>query len=381
MEKPRLMPMPPKAEEPPELLPPEESFLPKISLALVLAVLILIIIGAGGWLVYPYWQQLQTDLSNMRTQLGSAQQEQQKLAGQLQQAIALSAQHEQVLARQGDLAKQQIDFIARQEQSFSRQEQAIADARQSMARREQSLTQAMDEVRLLAGKPDKRWMVAEAEYLLDLAAQRLTLAHDPQTASAALQHARMRLQATGEPRWYPVVQQIERDLNQLSQVRIPDLQPLTAQLDQLKQQASQLPLAGPALQTAAPAASQDESQEASLDTLGDNLWNALKQSVRIQHRDQSVLALTTPEQGVLIRQNLELMLEGARLALVQRNQAMLQDSLQRARQWVSGQFDGQNAATQSWLANADQLAQQTLLPELPDISRALDMLRTEQALP
>lgn len=109
-------------------------------------------------------------------------------------------------------------------------------------------------------------------------------------------------------------------------------------------------------------------------------WNRalekFEKLVVIQHRDEPVEPLLSPEQTYYLQQNLHLMLEQAQLALLQRKQQPFDTALEKALQWVDTYFDDENAATQALVRGLQQLSGTEVSPEMPDISGSLRVLQS-----
>ena len=329
----------------------------------------------------PYWQKLQQDLNELHQQIDQAATAQSELQAKLTGALELTRQHQEVMDQQGEIAQKQLQFMNEQQSAFKQQDQRIADAEQQMLQKELALDHTIQDVRKLAGKPDNRWMVAEAEYLIQVAMARLNLAYDAKTAATALKQADERLLATGETRWEKVHEQLARDIDTLKEVTLPPIAPLSRQLDELIAKIPTLKLASVHQEASTKQASNGEKPvaEPSWDNLLDSFMEGAKNTVRIRRTDQPVQPLIAPQQTLLLYQNLELMLGSARLALLQREDALFKESLQRADQWLEGQFDNEDAVTQSMRETLGRMSGLTLLPPLPDISRSLEYLNTENA--
>ena len=82
----------------------------------------------------------------------------------------------------------------------------------------------------------------------------------------------------------------------------------------------------------------------------------------------------------LLRQNLELILETARLAVVQEDQELYRDSLARLARSVQQYFRADDPAAAGLLADIQALRQAELRPPLPDLKPLLDSLRARQQL-
>ena len=100
----------------------------------------------------------------------------------------------------------------------------------------------------------------------------------------------------------------------------------------------------------------------------------------IRHHGQPVTAMFPPDQRQFVYQNLRLQFEGARLALLRRNQSLFSTSLQTAEQWIRDFFDPNDAGTRAMLEGIGSLRQVNVDPELPDISGSLLVLQEQLKL-
>ena len=261
----------------------------------------------------------------------------------------------------------------------------MAAERSRMEQREVELRATIADLRKRLGKPDKRWMVAEAEYLVGIARRRLQLMGDRVTALAALREADRRLADTGDEQWAVLRQDIARQIKALEELAASGRQALLGRLDALKPGIAALKprvvVQDAVAARAAPAGQLSPSgSEHNLKNLGRDLLQGLKETVRLRHHDQPVQNLVLSGQEELLRQNLNLILETARLAVVQEDQALYHDSLARLAQSVQRYFRTEDPAAAGLLADIQGLRQVELHPPLPDLSPLLDSLRARQRL-
>ena len=106
--------------------------------------------------------------------------------------------------------------------NFQRQEQQLAEENVNLQEREAELRAAVADVHRRVGRSGTQWMIAEAEYLLRIANDRLILARDTNSARVALGLADQRLRDTKDPGWAGVREQIARDIARLSAFEAPD---------------------------------------------------------------------------------------------------------------------------------------------------------------
>ena len=95
----------------------------------------------------------------------------------------------------------------------------------------------------------------------------------------------------------------------------------------------------------------------------------------IQHRDEKVEALLSPQENFYLQQNLHLMLEQAQLALLQRKQTAYDSALAKASEWTTKFFNPKDATTQAVVRGIEELKSINVAPSIPDISGSLGTLK------
>jgi len=353
-------------------------------LALLLAVLALGLTLAGGWYGHRQWQQLQNDLAAARSTGGSAASETRSLATRVDGlAERQGGLGEQLNGLQGDF-NQVSGNLAEVQRRFTEQQQQLERERNLLDEREAQLRKLVGDLQVRLGRSGNQWLVAEADYLLHLADHRLRLAHDPDTARAALDLADQRLRATGNPAWSGVREQIARDLAALDTLERPDITGLWSRLGALIGEVPRLKLnedprspqpgTAPALHMP-----QDEDQGGWRNLLG-RLWTGIKNAVRIRRNDQPVAAMLPPEQSYFLYENLRLQLEQARLALLQGRQQVYHDTLDGARNWLRRHFQGDDAVARGLDNALSELMDTPIQAALPDLSASLQALQARRDL-
>ncbi|MGB5762632.1 MAG: uroporphyrinogen-III C-methyltransferase [Sedimenticolaceae bacterium] len=370
-------PSPPSGDKPPVGGPARGNPLP-----LILAILALISVAVAGGLGYQSWSELKADLASMDVRLLEAQSRQQQLQQSLSSASETLSAQEGALGEQRDVLAQQRIAMDEARAAFREQEQKLADENLRMQEREAELRAAVADVHRRVGRSGTQWMVAEADYLLRIANDRLILARDTGTARSALQLADQRLRDTGDPGWAGVREQIARDIALLSTIEVLDRAGLAAGLSALIGQVPQLKIASTTIgaQRTLPEATGHQAGERSWKTLAEDLWAGFKDSVRIRERDEPIQAMLAPEHQFFLYENLKLLLEGARFALARDDQTMFQDSLVTAADWLTSYFDPNDGTTASMKQAIDSMRQIDIRPVIPDISQSLRALQVRQQL-
>ena len=321
-------------------------------------------------------------MAAMDARVQAARSQQEQLQQSLTQATAALRAQENALGDQRNVLTQQRSAVDQARAAFEQQEQKLADENLRLQEREAELRAAVADVHRRVGRSGTQWMIAETEYLLRIANHRLILARDTDTARVALELADQRLRDTQDPGWAGVREQIARDIARLGSFQAPDSAGLAAQLAALIDEIPRLKIAratiGP--ERTLPERAAATPGERSWDTLLDDLWAGLKDTVRIRERDKPVQAMLAPEHQFFLYENLKLHLEAARLGLARGDQALFHDSLQVAMDWLGRYFETGDHTTATLRSAIEEMLSLDIHPALPDISQSLRALKIRQDL-
>ncbi|MDX5297665.1 MAG: uroporphyrinogen-III C-methyltransferase [Gammaproteobacteria bacterium] len=273
------------------------------------------------------------------------------------------------------LTQQLTDLGARQ----SQQELALAQLRQQQGEQTRQLNHVAASVLENGQRGRTDWLLAEAEYLLRIANQRLQSEQDFTGTLGILESADKVLSETDDPGVYPVREQIAREILALRNIQPVDRTGLFLRLEALIEQASEL--ADGQLAVDIPEGtdlleSNTPSSEPAADTSPwQRLRATLKNVVVIRRLDEPFRPMLSPEQSAYARLNLQLTLEQAELALLRGNAALYQRTLQKARTLLNTWYDARQRQVMTLRDQIDELANQDIQPVLPDISRSLLLLK------
>jgi uroporphyrin-3 C-methyltransferase len=246
----------------------------------------------------------------------------------------------------------------------------------------------------LAGSDRQDWLLAEVEYLLRLANQRLGLEHDVSGAAAMLEAADKVLLETRNPAYDAVRAKIAAEIQQLRQVpgvdkvgAIARLQAMQDSLDQIDW-LPQVRLSSTSTSTSTSVPAPSATVEVETDTAPQHwyqqLFSELKQGigqvVRIRRQATPLDIPMAPEQAYYLQQNARLMLEQAQLAMLRGDQNLYDRSLSRVNRWVSQYLPKEDQAVLALRELLSQLQQWQVSPAVPDISGSLQALRARMAL-
>jgi len=202
------------------------------------------------------------------------------------------------------------------------------------------MTTIEDSVASLAGisaGARQTFLLAEAEYYLQIANAQLQLANNPHLASLALGMADERVTQLSDPALIDVRRAISDELAALEVMKKPDLEGATLTLASLARVVESLPLASIAVENDAVVA--DDTERSSMDLAWDSVKEAMSGLVKVTPPDQARLALVSPDAGYFLRNNLALQLQSARLALLRGEQAIFEQTLDDTSALLASYFD------------------------------------------
>jgi uroporphyrin-3 C-methyltransferase len=224
------------------------------------------------------------------------------------------------------------------------------------------------------------WELAEADYLLQLANQRLLLGGDTGTALQLFQAADDILRNIDDSGLLPVRAALAQDLAAVKAVPSIDIDGIYLAIAAAADQVAALPMNRPAeLTTAAPAAPAPAADATWSDRLGSGLEAALTrlgQLVQVRRREEPYQPLVAPQYEAALRQNLALMFEQAEASLLAGNQRLYEASLEKAQTWVSTFFTLDEQATRAVADTIAELKTREIRPPMPDASASRHALNT-----
>ena len=239
----------------------------------------------------------------------------------------------------------------------------------------EALESRVDDFQGVSGDARRRWLLAEAEHYLNLGNAELSLGGRWETAIIALELADDALRQLADPAFARVRQQIAADLQTLGSAELADVEGLSYTLSRLAGRVDELPM-GPAT----PANLIAEPQElADVESGWNRVWlsirGALSGMISVERSGAAESPALTAREQALIRRQLELELEMARLGLLQNRVGVFRAGVETAGDLLSRHFDVSDQAVQSAAALLEEMAQLEIEPARPDLSGSLSLLR------
>jgi uroporphyrin-3 C-methyltransferase len=228
----------------------------------------------------------------------------------------------------------------------------------------QELTRNRDEVTL-----------EEVEQLLLIANQQLQLANNVKAALIALQEADVRLQRIDRPQLTPIRKILSLDMDLLKTAPYVDTVGISLRLDSLAKEIDKLPLAMELRpEETRPSAGGPDTDNVWLRLIRE-IWEDIKQLVRVQNMNKPDIALLPPSQAYFLRENLRLRLLSARHALLARNPASFKADIEASLDWTNRYFDTSSETVSGMIETLQELRGSDVGAELPLISASLDAIR------
>jgi uroporphyrin-3 C-methyltransferase len=273
----------------------------------------------------------------------------------------------------------QQDILAKLDQGLQERLQtglAIVEAvaleqASQLARLESSLESQSEEIARFGTTDRNDWLLAEAEYLLRLANQRLIMSGDIAAATALLKSADSILRELEDVSFYQARAAVATDLVALRAVPKVDVEGLYLRLAALIGEVERLKVF------------ELPDRQSSIETTPAESWTErfaqgyraalqkLSNYIVIDRKDVPYEALMDPQWEGLVRQNMRMLLEQAQVALLSGNQVLFRESLERAGHWVGQFFEVDETGSQAIARDISALVDTTIAVEAPNVSRSL----------
>ena len=283
----------------------------------------------------------------------------------------------QLTAIQTQIAALQSE-IAGKEEHFNKSLADFSDLNsQKLDATRKDLGDKVSQVQRQLGKTRGDWLLADAEYLLSVANERLHLVGDVNTTREALVAADQRLRESGDTGVIVIREQIAKEISLLKDIKVADVVGIYAALQTLGNDVSKLtlllPYSGKPLTAPEEVSSSSPVSEDTNDTLN-ALIHDLEGVVTIKRSSHPIKEILSEEQAEFIREQLKIKLETVKIALVQQNDTLYQAGLTDIKAWTEKHF-AKSDSTELFVAELSKLQSIKLRSQFPDISLSLKLLR------
>jgi len=274
-------------------------------------------------------------------------------------------------------------YQALNQQSLALAKQAEERSTQANARTvilEQKLAESRDQQEALQtlytqlAENREATAVAEVEQLLTIAKQQLQLASNVKSALLALEAADHRLEPLDLPRAVQLRETLQLEIETLRDLPQIDMIALSAQLTNLTELCTSIPLISERQPTLNMNAGKKPAPAQPLHGVQQfwwAIWDDIKNLVTVERIDKPEPPLLSPEHALYLRENVKLRLLTARIALLQHDESTYKADLGMVKTWLNQYFDTKHPDTIKALLLLNKLSSNNISLELPQLSDSL----------
>lgn len=321
------------------------------ALKIILLLCLITLISVGCWLGWAYWKAQIVNGDNSQQQLASLQDS----LDSMQQQFKLDQKRQSL----------QLQNIKQLQQTIS-----------NLQLRSNSHGQRLAE---LGSTSRSDWLIAEAVYLTRLANQRLQTERSIKNPLALLASVDVILQELDDPELTPARSALAADITALRLAGEVDAEGIFLELSSVVNSIGQLSMRStptePEESSRLPPGPLVETQSENSDSAIAEFAKKLSKLIRVQRRSQPIEPMLQPEEEVIVRQNLRLMLEQAQSGLLREQQVIYSQSIRKAQSWLMLYFQ-LNPSAQVISERLAELAKVQVVQQLPQINSSLNALET-----
>lgn len=270
----------------------------------------------------------------------------------------------------------ELDVAAADRAAFAAELEQQREAQAALAARSAALERELAALRDQSSRGRDALLLTDARQLLRYANESLHIARDPVRAATALALADARLAETGDARYADARAALARERAALARLPRVDVAGMVLALSRITEQVARLPLRVriPTIATTAAQGGAQDAPGSAWEHVVARFKSAFKRFITVRRAEGPVEALLPPSEEYFLRRNLELKLETARRAALDRDAVAFRASARVARDWMALHFDPSVPAVREAVRDLDGMLRVELAPALPDISTSLALL-------
>lgn len=302
-------------------------------------------LGILGYFSYLQLQKVSDRISYLEQQEKNSQSEVSNITTDLNQKFQqLQRQLQQDIVAQSTTSSLKIDNIAKQLSTTQRQVQSVN------------------------GRHQSDWLLAEADYLVRIASNRLLLERDVTTALSLLQSADERILLMDDSSLQPARDALARDMAVLRTIQKEDLVGIASRLSALMPQLKNLTIMSFQL----PEETVEDANETILTETDwfESLKNTFKElSVKwfeVRDHGRPVKPLMNREQESVILTNIAFLLQNAQYATLRQHPDLYKQSLTQLQEWLVEYFDIADPAVSAFVTEIKSLNAMSIRTNLPE---------------
>ena len=346
-----------------------------------LFLLIVVLAGTGGWFTYQQWLAQK----DYEASLAELEQENAQMREQLEQArSAMSEAVDNQVARLNESESLLQQAVAEIDSNAEADAQRLEELQDSLNRNMEGVASRLSEdmrdvttlVSALQGQvtdlqnQDLGWLNSEANYLMRLAQRKLAMEADVASAMLLLKTVEDLLSRQDSMLANTARDSVRRDIQRLEALRLPDRVGIAERLNDLSRELDSLSLSSSRQAAYVESVQQRLAQgEAGMESWWAAALNLIRTVFVWREADPDQSVSLMPDQEQLVKQQMLLQLEQARLAVVQADAEMYQitlDQLQAIMQRYLNQDSAQAVQLVSELNAMRDVEVTTTLPTLTD---------------
>lgn len=222
----------------------------------------------------------------------------------------------------------------------------------------------------------QRWRLRAAQDLLLIANDQLRFEHNVPLTLLALHQAEREIRRQNSPRLLPVRLAIVQEILRLRAASKQHISTMALELVALARAVPTLPLAVPTgFRPHPPKVPTRTVKLPFWRRLAHGLWRDFTSLIQFHKQIIRQPALLAPKRAYYLRQNLQLRLYAAELALLEHHIAVMHANLRTAERWINRYFDKDAPGVRAVDAKLQTLQTRATTLAWPDISRSLHLLR------
>lgn len=324
---------------------------------------LLVLLGVCGG-AYWYYTQIASDESSKQTEVLSIKQNLDEQGRSLRSNINQLEQNDQSLERKLENTQQS------NQQNLANIQQNV----ESNTITTQALSKRLGE---MSGRRPSDWLLAEANYLVNMAGRKLYLEKDIATATALLQEADARLEDLNDPSLFPVRALIAADIQTLNQVNQVSTHSIALTIAGMLPQVNGLTL--DKLQLPESTNTQDAALSENVSDWRQNLaktWESIVGDlISIDYVDQPLEPYLAERQQWLIEQQLKHSLTQAQTAALSGDVALYRSAIQQGVSLIAEHYQLDNAEVNQFLATLQEMQNIDFSRNYPNSLSSLSALK------
>ena len=219
-----------------------------------------------------------------------------------------------------------------------------------------------------ANRDQRGWVLAEAEYLMNMANSRLRLLRDVKSAIEALKGADQRIASLADPALFPVQEALAEEISNLQAIGIMDSNSVALKLINLGKLVRKMPPAKVILGADAAASAEDENP----------VLASLLNMIGAQKNQRPFNGKPTQVDILSIDQLIQLDLNAARHAVLRFDAKAYTSHLDSALGILKNHYDQDNQQVVLVKEELLAISARNVFPKLPDISQSSSLLNTSR---